>query len=387
MKLEIAWWQLDGSPATVESLERHLHEDGVPDRWENVPGLREKFWIADPDGGRWGAVMVWDEERPARLPENEAAEIVGAPLTHRDRFEVQAAVRGRRPAAGRGPSHRYVVVDAFAAEPLLGNPVAVFFAAEDLTGTQMQRVAREMNLSEVTFLLPPRGDADARVRIFTPVNELPFAGHPLLGTAVAVALDRGRDRLRFETRMGVVPFTVELPGEPGHGAGVAHATMAQPIPEWRPYEHAEELLAALGVADSTLPVEIYRNGPRHVFVGLPDAGALAALRPDHRALAAFDDMAANCFAPDGERWQARMFSPAYGVVEDAATGSAAGPLAIHLARHGLAGYGETVEIHQGVGLGRRSEMFARADVDQAGELSAVWVSGYGALAAEGTIHI
>lgn len=297
-----------------------------------------------------------------------------------------------RPAAptahrGRGPSHRYVVVDAFASEPLLGNPVAVFFAAEDLSDAQMQRVAREMNLSEVTFLLPPSGDADARVRIFTPVNELPFAGHPLLGTAVAVALDRGVDRLSFETHMGVVPFTLRRPDDPGHAAGVAHATMAQPLPERRPYEHADELLRALGVATSTLPVEIYRNGPRHVFVGLPHAEALAALRPDHRALGAFPDMAANCFAPDGDRWQARMFSPAYGVVEDAATGSAAGPLAIHLARHGRAAYGDTVEIHQGVTLGRRSQMFARADVDASGELTAVWVSGYGAVAAEGVIHV
>ncbi|WUO26496.1 PhzF family phenazine biosynthesis protein [Streptomyces sp. NBC_00287] len=294
---------------------------------------------------------------------------------------MQAAVRG--PGRDRGAGHRYVVVDAFASEPLLGNPVAVFFAASDLTAAQMQRIAREMNLSEVTFLLPPTGDADLRVRIFTPVNELPFAGHPLLGTAVAVALDARTDTLRFETAMGVVPFDiVRTPGK-----DVAHASMSQPIPEWHPYEHAEALLAALGVDSSTLPVEIYRNGPRHVFVGLPDVAALDALHPDHRALAAFPDMAANCFAPDGERWQTRMFSPAYGVVEDAATGSAAGPLAVHLARHHLVEYGKTIEIHQGVRLGRRSVMFAEATVDSAGELTRIRVSGYGAVAAEGTIHV
>jgi trans-2,3-dihydro-3-hydroxyanthranilate isomerase len=388
MKMEIAWWDLEGSPATVQSLERHLNEHGVVHNWQAVEGLREKFWIADPDGKRWGAVMVWDGERPASLPENLAASLVGSPITHRDRFEVQAAVRGAGAVRIRDSSHRYVVVDAFATEPLLGNPVAVFFDAADLTGEQMQRIAKEMNLSEVVFLLPPRAeDADVRVRIFTPVNELPFAGHPLLGTAVAVALDLRTDRLRFETQMGVVPFGIDRTPDVQCGGGVAYVSMEQPIPVWEPYEYAEALLAALGITSSTLPVEIYHNGPRHVFVGLPDAEALAALNPDHRALAAFPDVAANCFAPEGERWQTRMFSPAYGVVEDAATGSAAGPLAIHLARHGLVGYGKTVEIHQGVQLGRRSVMFAEATLADSGEIDRVRVSGHGTVAAEGTIHV
>ncbi|MEV0171129.1 PhzF family phenazine biosynthesis isomerase [Streptomyces sp. NPDC050803] len=382
MNLEIAWWDLDGRPVTVDGLQRHLGEDGVVGSWQEVAGLHEKYWIADRAGNRWGAVMVWDGERPDVLPENRAAGLIGGPVTHRERFEVQAAVRGagRERAAG----HRYVVVDAFADEPLRGNPVAVFFDAADLTESQMQRIAREMNLSEVTFLLPPTtAEADLRVRIFTPVNELPFAGHPLLGTAVAVALDARTDRLRFETAMGVVPFDVAR----SPGRTVAHAAMEQPIPEWRPYEHADALLAALGLDSATQPVEIYRNGPRHVFVGLPDVTALAALHPDHRALAAFPDMAANCYAPHGEAWQMRMFSPAYGVVEDAATGSAAGPLAVHLARHGLAEYGKTVEIHQGVQLGRHSVMFAEATTDAAGAIARIRVSGYGAVAAEGTIHV
>lgn len=385
--MEIAWWDLDGSPATTEDLARQLCEDGAVDDWRAVIGLREKFWIADRDGNRWGAVMVWNDERPSELPENRAAELIGRPVTHRDRFEVLAAVRGTGSAGGPNGSHPYVVIDAFADEPLRGNPVAVFFDADDLTDTQMQRIAQEMNLSEVTFLLAPTGDADVRVRIFTPVNELPFAGHPLLGTAVAVALDRRADRLRFETAMGVVPFAVDRAPGDGPGAGRAHASMEQPIPVWGPYEHTDALLAALGITSSTLPVEIYRNGPRHVFVGLPDTEALSALRPDHRALAAFPDMAANCFAPDGERWRARMFSPAYGVVEDAATGSAAGPLAIHLARHGVVEYGKTVEIHQGVELGRHSVMFAEATLGETGEIARVQVSGHGAVVAEGTIHV
>ncbi|QKW08094.1 PhzF family phenazine biosynthesis isomerase [Streptomyces sp. NA04227] len=389
MKMEIAWWDLDGSPATVESLEKHLSEDGVAHNWQSVEGLREKFWIADPEGKRWGAVMVWDQERPADLPENLAAALIGAPISHRDRFDVQATVRGEGLLRVRDRAHRYVVVDAFATEVLRGNPVAVFWDADDLTSDQMQRIAKEMNLSESVFLLSPTvEDADVRTRIFTPVNELPFAGHPLLGTAVAVGLDRRADHLRFETKMGVVPFEVDRTPAEQFGGGVAYISMEQPIPVHEPYEHAEALLEALGIDSSTLPVEIYRNGPRHVFVGLPDADALAALHPDHRALSAFPDMAANCFAPEGERWQTRMFSPAYGVVEDAATGSAAGPLAIHLARHGLVEYGKTIEIHQGVQLGRRAVMFAEATLkDDSTELDRVRVSGHGTVASEGTIHI
>ncbi|MEV6163380.1 PhzF family phenazine biosynthesis protein [Streptomyces sp. NPDC052052] len=276
--------------------------------------------------------------------------------------------------------HAYMLVDAFSRRPLYGNPVAVFLDAVDLSDDQMQRIAREMNLSETTFVLPPREGGDARIRIFTPVNELPFAGHPLLGTAVALGETRKQDRLRLETAMGVIP--VEL----GDDDGAVTVRMRQPHPVWEPYEHAEELLAALGVSASVAPVEVYRNGPRHVFVGLESVSALSALRPDHRALARFPDMAANCFAGEGTNWRARMFSPAYGVVEDAATGSAAGPLAIHLARHGLARYGQALEIWQGVEMGRPSLM--RATARGTGEsVESVHVGGHGVTAGRGTLFV
>ncbi|MEC4019646.1 PhzF family phenazine biosynthesis protein [Streptomyces sp. H27-D2] len=277
--------------------------------------------------------------------------------------------------------HSYVVVDAFADKPLEGNPVAVFLDSADLTAERMQRIAREMNLSESTFVLPAREGCDARIRIFTPVNELPFAGHPLLGTAIALGESAKKDRLRLETAMGVIPF--ELDRRDGL---VVAARMRQPIPAWEPYEYADELLAALGVRSSTLPVEIYRNGPRHVFVGFESVAALSAVDPDHRALAKFPDMAANCFAGSGARWRSRMFSPAYGVVEDAATGSAAGPLAIHLARHGLAEYGQAIEILQGVEMGRPSTM--RALAEGSGDLvDDVEVGGDGVIMARGTIYV
>lgn len=276
-------------------------------------------------------------------------------------------------------THDYVVVDAFTRRPLEGNPVAVLLDCADLTTDLMQRIANEMHLSETTFVLPPQSGGDAHVRIFTPVNELPFAGHPLLGTAVVLAQERGLDELRLETAIGVVPFRVRT----GDGTEVS---MEQPVPTWEPYEHATELVEALGIETSTAPVEAYRNGPRHVFVGLPDIPALSALRPDHRALARFPDMAVSCFAGAGARWRIRMFSPAYGVVEDAATGSAAGPLAIHLARHGLAGWAQDVEIEQGVELGRPSLM--RAVARGVGEqVSAVDVRGHGVVVARGTLYV
>jgi trans-2,3-dihydro-3-hydroxyanthranilate isomerase len=269
-----------------------------------------------------------------------------------------------------------MVVDAFSTEPLRGNPVAVFFDCADLSGDQMQRIAREMNLSESTFVLPAEADGDVRVRVFTPVNELPFAGHPLLGTAVAL----GRGRLRIETAMGVIPF--ELSDEGGR----VRVDMRQPVPTWQPYAQRDDVLAALGVRSCALPVEIYHNGPRHLLVGLESVAELSALHPDHRALSRFPDMAANCFAGSGTSWRSRMFSPAYGVVEDAATGSAAGPIAIHLARHALVPYGKDITIQQGVEMGRPSLMYAMAE--GSGErVSSVRVGGHGVIVADGTLRI
>lgn len=271
----------------------------------------------------------------------------------------------------------YAVADVFTTEPLSGNPVAVFLDATAFDAARMQRIAREMNLSECVFVLPPERDGDVRVRIFTPVNELPFAGHPTLGAAIVLAGER--DRLLMETKMGTVPFTYD------RSKPVVAARMRQPVPTWAPYDHTEHLLNALGITDSTLPVEVYRNGPRHVYVGLPDVPALSALRPDQRALAEHLDVATNCFAKAENSWRMRMFSPAYGVAEDAATGSAAGPLAVHLARRGLIPYGSRIEIWQGVEMGRPSRMLATAwgggqRVDE------VEVAGSAVVVARGTFY-
>ncbi|WP_436501571.1 PhzF family phenazine biosynthesis protein [Actinokineospora sp. HUAS TT18] len=275
----------------------------------------------------------------------------------------------------------YVVADVFTDVALRGNPVAVFLDARGMTAQLMQRVAREMNLSETTFVLPPENGGDVRVRIFTPVNELPFAGHPTLGTAVALGQSRDGDRLLMETAMGTIPFDYQrVDGK------VVAARMRQPVPTWEPYAEAEHLLDSLGVKSSTVPVEVYRNGPRHVYIGLPSVEALSELHPDQRGLAEHLDMAANCFAGEGTHWRMRMFSPAYGVAEDAATGSAAGPLAIHLARHGLAEWGAEIEILQGVEMGRRSAMYATAFGD-ADAVERVEVAGSAVVVSRGTMDL
>ncbi|KAA5603804.1 PhzF family phenazine biosynthesis protein [Roseospira marina] len=271
---------------------------------------------------------------------------------------------------------QYIVVDAFAEERLCGNPVAVFLGSDDLSDEDMQAIAREMNLSETTFVLQPKSEADWHVRIFTPVNELPFAGHPLLGTAIALARYTDKPWIRIETAMGVIPFEVTR----RDGRAIV-ASMDQPVPTWEPFHRSDELLAALGVQHATLPIEVYRNGPRHVFVGLEAVSQLSSLAPDHRALSRFEDLAINCFAPADDQWRVRMFSPAYGVVEDAATGSAAGPLAIHLARHGLRSFGDTIDIIQGVEIKRRSRMHACAEGHQH-QVSRVKVWGAGVLFAD-----
>lgn len=279
--------------------------------------------------------------------------------------------------------HRYAVVNAFGQERFTGNPVAVFFACDDLDDGDMQRLAAELHLSETTFLRAPRRGGTADVRIFTPVNELGFAGHPLLGAAVALAEERSLTDMTLETPKGLFRFTAERVRD---WPFTAHVHMEQPSPVVSPYDRARELLAALGVDESTSPVEMYDVGPRHVFVGVPDVAALAAVRPDLTSLARHADMAALCFCPDGAGgWRMRMFSPAYGVNEDAATGSAAGPLALHLARHGLAAYGDTIRITQGVEMGRTSRMDATARMERGRPRLAA--GGYGHRIAVGIYNI
>lgn len=280
--------------------------------------------------------------------------------------------------------HQYAIVNAFSDRVLAGNPVAVFFDCDDLESASMQRIAAEMRLSESTFVSRPRNGGDVYVQIFTPVNELGFAGHPLLGTALALSLRLKKTTLNIETGKGTFPFTLEY-SRLNDDLPTAYVDMIQPSPVIQPYTKTEELLSALGLPDSTLPVEQYDVGPRHVFVGVSDLKTLSTLNPDHRALALHENIAALCFCRNGDAWRLRMFSPAYGVVEDAATGSAAGPLALHLARHGGSSYGQSLEIWQGVEMGRPSKMYGMAQVD--GAEFRLYAGGHAIQVAQGTYMI
>lgn len=250
--------------------------------------------------------------------------------------------------------HEYVVVDVFTSRPLEGNQLGVFLDGRPFTTEEMLRLTREMNFAETVFLLPPEAEGAVLVRIFTQSGELPFAGHPVLGTAFVIGTATGADSVVLETGAGPVPVVLER-----EGGRIVFGRMRQPIPSWERFAREHELLSALGVRASSLPVELYHSGPGHVYVNLPGEQDVAALRPN---LTALEDLgvAANCFAGSGTSWKTRMFFPGGAVPEDPATGSAAGPLAVHLARHGRIAFGEEIEIRQGEELNRPSLLYAKA---------------------------
>ncbi len=276
---------------------------------------------------------------------------------------------------------RYVVVDVFTDTPLAGNQLAVFTDARGIPEELLQPLARELNFSETVFVLPAEEGGHVRIRIFTPVSELPFAGHPILGSAFVLAGPLQLGEIRLETGAGVVPVQLER-----EGARISFGWMSQPVPTWDSFGASDELFAALGVEGSELPVEVYHLGPEHVFVALRSEAAVAELRPDLAALAAATPAGVNCFAGSGRRWKLRMFAPAQGVPEDPATGSAAGPLAIHLGRHGRVPFGEEIEIAQGAEIGRPSRLHARA-YGSGDEIERVEVGGAAVIVARGEFKL
>jgi trans-2,3-dihydro-3-hydroxyanthranilate isomerase len=252
-------------------------------------------------------------------------------------------------------SLRYVVADVFTDTALTGNQLAVFTDGRDVDDETMQKLAKEMNFSETVFVLPPEQGGHARIRIFTPALELPFAGHPVLGSAFVLGAPLQLGEIRLETGSGVIPITLER-----EGARIVFGRMQQPAPAHEPFADAERLQDALSVR-SRLPVEIYYLGPNHVYLELESPDAVAALKPDFAAIEAITSAGVNCFAGSGKQWKTRMFAPGSGAAEDPATGSAAGPLALHLARHGRIAFGEEIEIAQGAEIGRPSKLYARVE--------------------------
>jgi trans-2,3-dihydro-3-hydroxyanthranilate isomerase len=277
---------------------------------------------------------------------------------------------------------RYVIADVFTDTPLEGNQVAVFTDARDIPEDRLQAIAREMNFSETVFVYKPDDDGHARIRIFTPTIEMPFAGHPTLGTAFVLSAPLSLDEIRLETGAGLVP--VRLEREDGR---IVFGRMEQPLPTVEPFDGEQRLLDILGVERSELPVEVYDNGVRHVYVCLGSQDEVAALQPDLARLTLESAaLGFSCLAGEGTRWKSRMFAPAGGVAEDPATGSAAGPLALHLARHGQIAFGEEIEISQGDEIGRPSRLYARV-TGTAEHIDSIEVGGSAVIVARGEFRL
>jgi len=249
---------------------------------------------------------------------------------------------------------RYVLCDVFTETPLEGNPLCVFTDARALDAARMQALARELNLSETTFVLPAQQGGHARVRIFTPGRELPFAGHPTLGTAFVLGGPMQVEEVRLELPAGIVPVRLER-----EGARVSFGWMTQPTARGSAAPEQRAVLEALGLRSAPLTWQAYDNGSRHLCIGVAEPEQVSGLKPDFSALARACELGVGVFHHDGQLCTVRYFAPAWGVNEDAATGSFAGPLALQLLADGRLRAGEILRIQQGAELQRPSTLYAR----------------------------
>jgi trans-2,3-dihydro-3-hydroxyanthranilate isomerase len=299
--------------------------------------------------------------------------------------------------------YEFVQLDVFTRTPLTGNPLAVFTNGSGLTDQQMQALAREMNLSETTFILPRLPEIEAkggkRVRIFTVEEELPFAGHPTLGTALYLhnSASSAADEIVLDLNVGKigVRFRSDSNGRRDHVAGNVFGEMRQRDPEFGRTLPRDEVVRALrggpNLIASEWPCQVVSTGLPFAIVPIRNSTALANLQPDLGRVGALlkgtDARFCYFIAPDEQGgWRqvrARMFF--YGG-EDPATGSAAGCAVSWLVRHGLAKSDEQILIRQGVEAGRPSEIFARATRE--GETVAnVRVGGYAVEVLRGTVNL
>lgn len=293
-------------------------------------------------------------------------------------------------------SYAFETWDVFTDRRFAGNPLAVVMDSQGLDALQMQMLAREFNLSETTFVSPPDDPANtARVRIFTPAYEMPFAGHPTVGTAVAVARARNLSgEVRLELNAGVFPVKVRL------GEEASYAQFQNPnLPaEHGPAPSADLLEAALSLPGGSLDREAHR--PRRVGAGVDYIYARASLdvvrkaRIDSAAWAKLNleqIVGVYLYAEGGENadasYHARMFAPDAGVSEDPATGSAAAAFPGHIALAcRLDDGGHRWIIEQGFEMGRPSRI--EVEVDMAGgAVTAVRVGGSAAPIAKGQISL
>jgi trans-2,3-dihydro-3-hydroxyanthranilate isomerase len=298
-------------------------------------------------------------------------------------------------------ARRFVTLDVFTGEQLAGNPLAVVLDAEGLDTGRMQAITREFNLSETVFVRPaadPRQRAD--IRIFTPASELPFAGHPTVGTAVLLALqDRsgepGAVAFGLKEEIGIVSCAVEV-----EDATTGHARFRLPrLPQlWGEGRDFAQCAWALGLEPEEICFERHvpsrhTAGVAYDLVPVATLDALARARPQHEAFAKVfgdsDHPAAYVYArqpaTSGGRFRARMFAPGLGVAEDPATGSAAAAFAGALMQCEPLGDGtHDIAIEQGVEMGRRSEIALQLTIEN-GALVAAEIGGRAVIVSRGEL--
>jgi len=302
-------------------------------------------------------------------------------------------------------SLKYMHLDVFTRRRFEGNQLAVFFDAEGLDEGVMQTIAREMNFSESTFLMPAeRPDTDLRMRIFTPGVELPMAGHPTIGTTYALAetaaIAPGRDHFVFG--LGVGPTRVELRWE---GTRLVFASMDQRLPDVRPPVAPTDIVVRAAGVDADahrktgLPIQEISCGVPYILLPLATRADVDAATADITALrqitSAFPGEHTGIYlfstesAGDDVTAYSRMFAPGLGIAEDPATGSACGPLGCYLVQNGLVPReraGQMVS-WQGVAMGRPSRIHVAITQDAAGAVSRVQVGGEAVRVAWGELTV
>jgi len=262
--------------------------------------------------------------------------------------------------------HEYVLVDVFTDRKFGGNQLAVFTDGRGIDGATMQAVAKELSIAETTFVLPREKDGDHKVRIFTPGKELPFAGHPTVGTTWV--LSGGKDgTLKLELGVGTIGVTVKD----------RFVEMEQPLPTFGPELRVrDQVIAAIGDVTDDVgdrmrgPDQVVSCGNAFLFTAIDGLDGMADIKVNQSALQSLlDEVGAmglyaytvRTTAQPGSTVHGRMFAPSVGIPEDPATGSAAGPLGAYLVRHGVARPGETLVAEQGFEMGRPSFLHIRID--------------------------
>jgi trans-2,3-dihydro-3-hydroxyanthranilate isomerase len=268
------------------------------------------------------------------------------------------------------PSRRlpFIQFDVFTSLPLQGNPLAVFTDGRGLNDEEMQAIAREMNLSETTFIMPRDASTErkrgTRVRIFTVQEELPFAGHPTLGTAFALRGDSGADEVRLDLNVGTIPVEFDqVPGQPAFGE------MTQNDPVFGQIYDRNRIAEVTGIPlediDPELPIQTVSTGVAFTILPIRNLEAIRRLQINQQRASEYLSTSGSKFffcvstetvAPDA-RLHARML---FYNGEDPATGSASGCAAAWMVAHGVAEPDEQVMIEQGVEMKRASRIFVRA---------------------------